>query len=200
MSPENAQKTTDTDMSNETDAINEQANSETNNQDTPPTYRSTDIDELHAIITQLETNNSDLSEKLDKITRAYADAENRAKRADKDRLDAIKFGPMKMARDILDVADNFERALQAYPETEDNNLKEVLEGLQLTEKSLHQVLSRFDVNPIDTTNAKFDPNFHEAVTQVPMPDKQSGDILDVVRKGYTMGERLLRPAQVVTVA
>jgi molecular chaperone GrpE len=162
--------------------------------------RPTDVAELHKIIDSLEQERNILAEKLDKVMRAYADAENRTKRAEKDKIDAIKYAPMKMARDMLDVADNFERALKTFPETNDDTLKEVFEGLSLTEKSLHQVLGRFDVKPIDTNNVSFDPNFHEAVTQIPVPDKKSGDIIDVVRKGYTMGERLLRPAQVVTVA
>jgi molecular chaperone GrpE len=166
----------------------------------PKIERSSNIDELHTLIDALENERNDLVEKLDKVMRAYADAENRSKRAEKDKVDAIKFAPMKLARDILDVADNFERALGTLPETQDEKLKEVFEGLSLTEKSLHQVLGRFDVKQIDTENVSFNPNFHEAVTQIPMPNKQSGDIIDVVRKGYLMGERLLRPAQVVTVA
>jgi molecular chaperone GrpE len=164
------------------------------------TERSTNVAELHQIIDSLEAERNVLTEKLDKVMRAYADAENRSKRAEKDKIDAIKFGPMKLARDILDVADNFERALAAFPEKKDEKITEVFEGLVLTEKSLHQVLGRFDVKHIDTDNVAFNPNFHEAVTQIPMPNKQSGDIIDVVRKGYVMGERLLRPAQVVTVA
>lgn len=162
--------------------------------------RTTDITELNAIIDSLDAERHTLEEKLDKVMRAYADAENRSKRAEKDKIDAIKYAPMKMARDMLDVADNFERALKAFPTEKDEKLTEVFEGLSLTEKSLHQVLARFDVKPINTDNATFDPNFHEAVTQIPVPDKKSGEIIDVIRKGYVMGERLLRPAQVVTVA
>ncbi len=166
----------------------------------PKIERPNTIEELHTLIDALESERNDLAEKLDKVMRAYADAENRSKRAEKDKADAIKFAPMKLARDMLDVADNFERALGTFPETQDEKLKEVFEGLSLTEKSLHQVLGRFDVKQIDTENVSFNPNFHEAVTQISMPDKQSGEIIDVVRKGYLMGERLLRPAQVITVA
>jgi molecular chaperone GrpE len=164
------------------------------------TNRTTDIQELHSIIDSLEAEREDLIAKLDKVMRAYADAENRTKRAEKDKADAIKFAPMRLAKEILDVADNFERALNAFPETDDEKLKEVFDGLSLTEKSLHQVLGRFDVKQIEINNTVFNPNFHEAVTQIPVPNKTSGEIIDVVRKGYLMGERLLRPAQVVTVA
>jgi len=159
----------------------------------------TDIEALHALLNEFEQERTTLTDKLDKVMRAYAEAENKSKRAEKDKNDAIKFGPIKFARDILEVADNFERALKAFPETEKQDLNEMFEGLVLTEKSLHQVLGRFDVKQIETENASFDPNLHEAVTQIPHPEKQSGEIIDVIRKGYRMGERLLRPAQVVTV-
>jgi molecular chaperone GrpE len=105
-----------------------------------------------------------------------------------------------MARDLLEVADNFERALKSFPEAYDDKIKEFHEGIILTEKSLHQVLNRFDVTVIDASVTKFDPNLHEAITQIPVADKQAGDIIDVIRKGYKMGDRLLRAAQVVTVA
>ena len=166
----------------------------------PKIERTTDIQELHTIIDTLETERDDLLGKLDKVMRAYADSENRTKRAEKDKIDAIKFAPMKLAKEILDVADNFERALKTFPTPDNEKLQEVFDGLSLTEKSLHQVLGRFDVKQIEIVNGTFNPNFHEAVTQIPFPDKQSGEIIDVVRKGYVMGERLLRPAQVVTVA
>ncbi|MFT6072094.1 MAG: molecular chaperone GrpE [Alphaproteobacteria bacterium] len=159
----------------------------------------TDIEALHTLLNEFEQERTTLTDKLDKVMRAYAEAENKSKRAEKDKIDAIKFGPIKFARDILEVADNFERALKAFPETDKQDLNEMFEGLALTEKSLHQVLGRFNVTPIETENASFDPNLHEAVTQIPHPEKQSGEIIDVIRKGYRMGERLLRPAQVVTV-
>lgn len=189
MSESNASKTVNDNTAPENDADNVNKK-----------QRPTDIQELHQMLDALENERDSLADKLDKVMRAYAEAENRSKRAEKDKIDALKFGPVKLARDILDVADNFERALKTFPETNDEKLKEVFEGLSLTEKSLHQVLGRFDVKPIETQNVAFDPNFHEAVTQIPVPDKKSGDIIDVVRKGYVMGERLLRPAQVVTVA
>lgn len=181
-------------ITTENNTQSEQANQE------EKVLRSNDIDELNQIIDTLEAEKNELTQKLDKIMRAYADAENRMKRAEKDKLDAIKFGPMKMARDLLEVADNFERALKVFPETDDEKLKEVLEGITLTEKSLHQILGRHGIQKIDTQNATFDPNMHETITQVPMPDKESGTIIDVIRNGYMMADRLLRPAQVVTVA
>ena len=156
---------------------------------TPKEPRSQDVMELDGMIDGLE-------EKLDKVMRAYADAENRAKRAEKERSDALKYGASKMARDLLEVADNLGRAVSSMSDEQKEQLKEVVAGIELTEKNLIQVFERHDIKRVETTG-KFDPNKHEAVTQVPMPDKESGDIIDVIRQGYIMGERLLRPAQVV---
>jgi len=197
MSSENETHTTDTPINNSEDQVD---TSETVENTQPDHQWPEDVAALHTLLNDFTSERDALAEKLDKVMRAYAEAENKSKRAEKDKIDAIKFGPFKLARDILEVADNFERALKAFPEEKDEKLKEVFEGLSLTEKSLHQVLGRHDVTLIDTDNVAFNPNMHEAVTQIPQPDKNSGDILDVVRKGYRMGERLLRPAQVVTVS
>lgn len=178
----------------ETNAAPEAANdaAEAQKEEAPKEPRSKDIMELDGMIDGLE-------EKLDKVMRAYADADNRAKRAEKERSDALKYGASKMARDLLEVADNMGRALSSMSEEQKEELKEVIAGIELTEKNLLQVFERHDIKRVET-DGKFDPNKHEAVTQVPMPGKESGDIIDVIRQGYIMGERLLRPAQVVVCA
>lgn len=210
MSVENENTAQDSDQTSEATQENVTENAQTHAEDAhldieenaaenQPEWPET-LEESHALLAELSTERDHLAEKLDKVMRAYAEAENKAKRAEKDKIDAVKYGPMKMARDMLEVADNFERALKAFPQSDDEKIKEVYEGLDLTEKSLHQVLGRFDVKQIETDHSTFDPNIHEAVTQIPVPDKKTGEIVDVIRQGYKMGERLLRPAQVVTVA
>src|ERR1700749_3736751 len=100
-------------------------------------------------------------------------------------------------------ADNFARALAAAPQAlrdaADPQLKAVLDGVEATERQLLAALERHGVKPIDTTDGKFDPNFHQAIAEVPGGGKPGGSIVDVVQQGYTIGERLLRPAM-VTVA
>lgn len=150
--------------------------------------RSQDVMELDGMIDTLE-------DKLDKVTRAYADSENRAKRAEKDRSDALKYGVTKLARDLLEVSDNLERALKLVAPEQKEQFKDMFEGIELTQKVLIQTFERHDIHLVETN--KFDPNLHEAVSQIPMPDKQSGDIIDVLRSGYKIGDRLLRPAQVI---
>jgi len=178
----------------ETNTAPEAANdaAEAPKEEAPKEPRSQDVMELDGMIDGLE-------EKLDKVMRAYADADNRAKRAEKERSDALKYGASKMARDLLEVADNMGRALSSISDEQKEDLKEVIAGIELTEKNLIQVFERHDIKRVET-DGKFDPNKHEAVTQIPMPDKEAGDIIDVIRQGYIMGERLLRPAQVVVCA
>lgn len=161
---------------------------------TPPKEpRSQDVLELDGMIDVLE-------EKLDKVMRSYADAENRAKRAIKDHSDALKYGGSKMARDLLEVADNLRRGLEALPESEKENLKDFISGIELTEKSLLSVFEKHDIKQITPKGEAFNPQFHEAVSKVPSPDHTSGTIIDVIRPGYIIGERLLRPAEVVVCA
>ena len=139
----------------------------------------------------------------DQRLRALAEAENIRRRAEKEKADASQYAVSKFARDMLGIADNFARALAAAPaqlrEAADPQIKAVLEGVEVTERQLLASLERHGVKPIDTADAKFDPNLHQAIAEVPGEGKPAGHIVDVVQPGYTIGDRLLRPAM-VTVA
>ena len=101
------------------------------------------------------------------------------------------------------IADNFGRALAACPpelrEAADPQVKAVIDGVEATERQLLATLENYGVKIIDTTDAKFDPNFHQAIAEVPGEGKPPGTIVNVVQTGYLIGDRLLRPAM-VTVA
>jgi molecular chaperone GrpE len=157
-----------------------------------------------------ETDGNDLSvlkaenaELKDRVLRALADAENTRRRAERDRQDASQYAVTKFARDILGVADNFARAIGACPadarESASPQVKAVIEGVEATERQLLATLERYGVKPIDTSDGKFDPNFHQAIAEVPGEGKPPGSIVNVVQTGYVIGDRLLRPAM-VTVA
>jgi len=139
----------------------------------------------------------------DRMLRALADVENTRRRAERDRLDASQYAVTRFARDMLTIADNFARALQALPaekrEAADPAVKAVVEGIEATERQLLATLERHGVKPIDTTEGKFDPNLHQAIAEVPGNGRPAGSIVDVVQTGYVIGDRLLRPAM-VTVA
>jgi molecular chaperone GrpE len=139
----------------------------------------------------------------DRMLRALADVENTRRRAEREKQDASQYAVTRFARDMLQIADNFARALAACPpdvrEAADPQVKAVLDGVEATERQLLAALERHGVKPIDTADGKFDPNFHQAIAEVPGNGKPGGSIVDVVQSGYMIGDRLLRPAM-VTVA
>ena len=153
-----------------------------------------------AVLDALRAENAELK---DKALRAMADAENTRRIAAREKQDATQYAVTKFARDVLAVADNFERALallspEALADVEPK-VKSVIEGVEATERQLLQTLERHGVKAIDTDGAKFDPNLHQAIAEVPGNGKPAGTIVDVMQTGYVIGDRLLRPAM-VTVA
>jgi molecular chaperone GrpE len=145
----------------------------------------------------------ELADMRDRMLRALADVENTRRRAEREKQDASQYAVTKFARDMLQIADNFARALAACPpevrEAADPQIKAVLDGVEATERQLLAALERHGVKPIDTADGRFDPNFHQAIAEVPGNGKPGGSIVDVVQSGYMIGDRLLRPAM-VTVA
>ena len=148
----------------------------------------------------LKTENAELK---DRLLRALADAENARRRAERDRQDASQYAVSRFARDILAVADNFARAIEACPadarESASPQVKAVIEGVEATERHLLATLEQHGVKPIDTSNGRFNPNFHQAIAEVPGEGKPPGSIVTVVQTGYVIGDRLLRPAMVTVV-
>jgi len=146
---------------------------------------------------------TELADMRDRMLRALAETENTRRRAEREKQDASQYAVTRFARDMLQIADNFARALAAAPQAlrdaADPQLKAVLDGVEATERQLLAALERHGVKPIDTADGRFDPNLHQAIAEVPGGDKPAGSIVDVVQAGYTIGDRLLRPAM-VTVA
>lgn len=143
----------------------------------------------------LEAENAELK---DRLIRTLADLENTRKRAAREREDALKFGAGRFARDICEVADNLERAIGSVPvDTEDENVRAVLEGVRITQASLLQIFERHGVQRIEAEGQKFDPNLHEAMTEIDAPGAEPGTCVQVVETGYTLNGRLLRPARVI---
>lgn len=141
----------------------------------------------------------ELQESKDRMMRALADAENTRKRALKDREDAGKYAVSRFAKDLLDFADNFQRALGAIPEDlkdTDARLNNVIEGLQAMEREMLKVFEKNGVKKIEPLDEKFDPNFHEVMFETPIPGKEAGIVIQVVESGYVLHDRLLRPARV----
>jgi molecular chaperone GrpE len=136
----------------------------------------------------------------DKLLRTLAEMENLRRRTDREIADTRTYGISAFARDILAVADNMQRALGALDaglrEKADAGTKALLDGVELTERELLKVLEKHGVKKFDPLGEKFDPNLHQAMYEVADPSKPAGTVAHVVQPGYTIGERVLRPALV----
>lgn len=146
---------------------------------------------------------AEVADLKDKLLRAMAEAENIRRRAERDTKDASQYAVASFAREMLAVADNFTRAIAAcgdLPADLDPKIKGVFDGVSATERQLLSTLERFGVKAIDTADGKFDPHLHQAIAEVPGSGKPKGSIVNVVQTGFTIGERLLRPAMVTVAA
>src|SRR6201989_1765414 len=148
----------------------------------------------------VEVLQKEASEARDKMLRTLAEMENLRKRTSREVADARTYGITGFARDVLDIADNLQRALDAVPAearaAADPGLTSLIEGVELTERSLLNALEKHGVKKFDPQGEKFDPNFQQAMYEVPDPSVPSGTVVQVMQAGYTIGERVLRPALV----
>lgn len=136
----------------------------------------------------------------DKLLRTLAEMENLRKRTEREVFDARLYGIAGFARDVLAVADNMHRALDAIGselrESDDAKVKALIEGVELTERELLKTLEKNGVKKFSPQGEKFDPNLHQAMYEVPTSDLPPGLVADVIQAGYMIGERVLRPAMV----
>ena len=135
----------------------------------------------------------------DRLLRAMAEVENVRRRADRDRQETSKYAITALARDLLTVADNLRRALDAVPEGAhdgDETLTGLLTGVEMTERELLSAFDKHGIKPIDPLGEKFDHNFHQAMFELENTGQPPGTIVQVVQTGYLIEDRLLRPAMV----
>src|SRR5256714_10361951 len=136
----------------------------------------------------------------DRLLRTLAEMENLRRRTDREVADARTYGVTNFARDILAVADNMERALKALDDEirdkAEAGVKALLDGVELTERELIKVMEKHGVRKIDAQGQKFDPNLHQAMLEIPDASVPAGTVVQIMQPGYTIGERVLRPALV----
>jgi molecular chaperone GrpE len=136
----------------------------------------------------------------DKLLRTLAEMENLRKRTEREVLDARVYGIAGFARDVLAVADNMHRALEAIGpelrEAADGKVKALIEGVELTERELLKTLEKNGVKKFSPQGEKFDPNVHQAMYEIPTSDQPPGQVAQVIQAGYMIGDRVLRPAMV----
>ena len=141
---------------------------------------------------------AEIADLKDKLLRAVAETENLRRRAEKERQDASNYAVTGFARDLLPVSDNLRRALESLPEGADGNenLKALVEGVEMTERELLNSFEKHGIRKVDPKGEKFDHNLHQAMFEVPNSGEEDGTIVQVMQVGYTLKERLLRPAMV----
>ena len=153
-----------------------------------------------AVPDPLELAKAENAELRDKYLRLAAEMDNLRRRTERDVKDAKAYSVAGFARDMLAVSDNLRRALEAIPagarESGDAGLKALIEGVEMTERSMLAALERHGVKKLEPTGQKFDPNFHQAMFEVPNSEVPNNTVVQVVQAGYTIGERVLRPAMV----
>jgi len=136
----------------------------------------------------------------DKLLRTLAEMENLRKRTEREVTDARVYGIAAFARDVLAVADNMHRALEAIgPELRegaDAKVKSLIEGVELTERELLKSLEKNGVKKFSPQGEKFDPNVHQAMFEMPTSEQPPGHVAQVIQAGYMIGDRVLRPAMV----
>jgi molecular chaperone GrpE len=136
----------------------------------------------------------------DRLLRMAAEMENLRKRTEREKAEATLYAASNFARDLLSVADNLSRALQALPSDERDSAGEIeknlIAGVEVTERELLNVFQRHGIRRIEAVGQKFDPNFHQAMFEVPTNEKPPGTVMQELQSGYAVGERCLRPSLV----
>lgn len=137
----------------------------------------------------------------DQLLRSAAELENTLRRHARDREDAVKYAASKFAKDMLEIADNLRRALDSALQGQSREelpepVRNLVEGVEATERSLLHAFERNGIRRIDALGERFDPNLHEAMFEVEDPGQPAGTVVQVLAPGYTIHDRLLRPAQV----
>jgi molecular chaperone GrpE len=150
-----------------------------------------------AVVEALNAENAALK---DRVLRTLAEMENLRRRTEREVADAKTYGVSAFARDMLNVVDNLSRALESLPEEArakaDEMVKSFADGVELTARDLAAALARHGVKKLEPQGEKFDPNFHQAIFEAPDETLPSGTVTKVVQSGWTIGDRVLRPAMV----
>jgi len=148
--------------------------------------------------TQLEEAQKSAKDNWDKVIRAQAEMENLKRRNAKDLENAHKFALDGFVKALLEVKDSLTMGIKTAKD-DNASVDSITEGLEMTDKVFISTMEKFGVELLDPTGETFNPEFHEAVTMIPMPDKESNSVLEVVQHGFTLNGRLVRPAMVVVV-
>ena len=157
-----------------------------------------DNSKIEDLESQLQEAQQSAKDNWDKLLRSQAEMENLKRRTTKDIENAHKFALDGYVKALLEVSDSLTMGIKSAKD-EKATIETTTEGLELTMKVFNSTLEKFGVESINPVDEKFDPELHEAVTMVPMPDKKSNTVLEVIQTGFTLNGRLVRPALVIVV-
>ena len=188
MSEENNNKLEEQDLENPTSEKEELSSEEPKDQEEAKISPEDLIEKLNEEITSLK----------DQRLRAIAELENFRKRAEKDQSDALKYGISNFAKEIINIRDNIERAQSSISDEAKNNeaIKSVIEGIDLIAQSVVSTFEKIGIKKIESLNEKFDHNLHQAMMEIENEELEPGTIVQELIPGYTLHDRLLRPAMV----
>ena len=188
MSEESNNKLEEQDLENPTSEKEEQVSEESKDQEETEISPEDLIEKLNEEITSLK----------DQRLRAIAELENFRKRAEKDQSDALKYGISNFAKEIINIRDNIERAQSSISDEAKNNeaIKSVIEGIDLIAQSVVSTFEKIGIKKIESLNEKFDHNLHQAMMEIENEELEPGTIVQELIPGYTLHDRLLRPAMV----
>ena len=188
MSEENNNKLEEQDLENPNSEKEEQVSEEIKDQEEAEISPEDLIEKLNEEITGLK----------DQRLRAIAELENFRKRAEKDQSDALKYGISNFAKEIINIRDNIERAQSSISDEAKNNeaIKSVIEGIDLIAQSVVSTFEKIGIKKIESLNEKFDHNLHQAMMEIENEELEPGTIVQELIPGYTLHDRLLRPAMV----
>jgi molecular chaperone GrpE len=181
---------------NQNDSLTEQIQNDKENQDN--NQENNEDKETLSSEKIIENLKIEIDELKDHRLRAVAELDNFRKRSEKDQSDALKYSISNFAKEVVSIMDNIERAKSSINQDkkEEKSIKSVLEGIDLIHQSIVSVFEKFGIKKIDSINQKFDHNFHQAMMEVERDDCEPGIVVQELIPGYTIHDRLLRPAMV----
>ncbi|MEE3325970.1 MAG: nucleotide exchange factor GrpE [Myxococcota bacterium] len=158
------------------------------------------ISELQSMKEEFEARCNEADELTDRYTRLQAEFENFRRRSLKEKQEALQYGQQNLIKDLLATVDNLERALEHADSGQEVDLSSILEGVDLVQREFLTALGKVGVKQVDPAGEAFDPNFHEAMGQIPAAGVEPNSVVQVLQKGYVLQDRMLRPARVLVAA
>ena len=199
ISMDSSKQTMNEETENKDVELDEGTVEEETSQEEPVDLQNDEEGEVNEPSKSLDELEAKISELKDQLLRTVADSENLRKRLEREKEQTRKFGIANFAKDLLSIADNLGRALDAAPtkeDVEDQALENLVLGIQMTEQELQKAFENNNIRKIDPLGEKFDYNFHQAMFEVEETDKEPGIVVQVLQPGYAIDDRILRPAMV----